>query len=183
MEQNHQKILENDLLVIRCQQGEHQAFSALVNQWQTRLCRYAVKITGSTSAAHDIVQETWYAVVKGLGRLDDASVFPCWVFRLLHNKCVDWIRKEQRQSQLHKNLEENHPQAVHQETNHQEYVLHLAMNRLTPDRKALILLRYREEFSVSQIADILNIPVGTVKSRLHRTINELRQLMEGDDYE
>ncbi len=62
-------------------------------------------------------------------------------------------------------------------------LLQTAIEKLTPDRKALIMLRYAEDFNIAQIAKILNILPGTVKSRLHRTVNELRHLMEPDQNE
>ena len=89
--QNRQEQLHNELIVIKCQQGNSKAFSDLVGRWQERLWRYAFKVTGSEEAAWDIVQETWCSVIKGLGKLKDVSIFPCWLFRIANNKCVDWL--------------------------------------------------------------------------------------------
>ena len=72
--QNRQEQLHNELLVIKCQQGDSKAFGDLVLKWQERLWRYAFKVTGSETAAWNIVQETWCSVIKGLGKLKDASV-------------------------------------------------------------------------------------------------------------
>ncbi len=177
MENRRDKIC-NELLVIKCQQGDRAAFNELVDRWQKRLWGYAFKVTGSEAAAWDIVQETWYGVIKGLRKLDDATVFPCWIFRILNNKYTDWLRKEQLQRRLNENLEESILNKSNQKVNEKSQILQTAIEKLTTERRALITLRYREDFDIGQIAEILNIPQGTVKSRLHRTLNRLRELME-----
>ena len=176
--QNRQEQLHNELLIIECQKGNSEAFTELVGKWQERLWRYACKVTGSEAAAWDIVQETWCSVIKGLRKLKDVSVFPCWVFRILNNKCADWARKQQLQSRLNENLEENLLRKTSQRANEKADLLQTAIEKLTSERRALIMLRYKEGFDIGQIAEILNIPEGTVKSRLHRTVNTLRQLLE-----
>lgn len=176
--QNRQEQLHNELLVIKCQKGDSEAFSELVGKWQERLWRYAFKMTGSEASAWDIVQETWSSVIKGLGKLKDVSTFPCWLFRIVNNKCVDWARQQQRQSRLNNHLEEKLNRKASEKANEKEDILQRAIAKLTPERRSLIMLRYSGDFSIGQIAGILNIPEGTVKSRLYRTVNELRQLVE-----
>ncbi|HIJ67378.1 MAG TPA: RNA polymerase sigma factor [Planctomycetes bacterium] len=175
---NRAEQIENELLVIRCQQGDSEAYSKLVAKWQRRLFNYAYKVTGSKSASWDIVQDTWYAVIKGLRKLDDASVFGFWVFRILSNKCNDWLRKQQRRARLSDELRgrANNSQAPRADSAADS--LEETIEKLSPDRRILLALRYKEEFDIAQIAQILNIPEGTVKSRLHRTLEKLRQLME-----
>ena len=90
--------LYDELLIIKCQQGNVKAFNELVGRWQERLWQYAYRVTGSETAAWDIVQEAWLAIVRGLSKLKDSGVFPGWAFKITHNKCTDWIRGQQRQS-------------------------------------------------------------------------------------
>ena len=172
----------DELLVIKCRQADKEAFDELVGRWQKRLWHYAFKVTGSESAAWDIVQETWFAIVKGLSKLKDSAVFPKWAFRILNNKCTDWLRKQQLQSRLNSQLAEHAQNQPDKEQNSDEKTesLRAAVGKLSPDRRALLSLRYHEGFDVAQIAEILSVPEGTVKSRLHRTVNELRKLVERD---
>lgn len=176
--QNRQEQLRNELLVIKSQQGDSEAFGELVGKWQERMWRYAFRVTGSEAAAWDVVQDTWTSVVKGLGRLKDVSTFPCWLFRIVNNKCIDQARQQQRQSRLNNHLEENLKPKANPKANEKTDALQRAIEKLTPDRRALVMLRYSQDFNISQIARILSIPPGTVKSRLHRTVKELRQLVE-----
>jgi len=172
----------DELLVIKCRQGDKAAFDELVGRWQKRLWHYACRVTGSESAAWDVVQETWFGIIKGIRKLDDVSVFPRWAFRIVNNKCVDWGRRQRRQGRLNNELTKQSRNESDEKQNGDEKneSLQAAIEKLSPERRALLALRYSEGFDVSQIAEILRIPEGTVKSRLHRTINELRQLMERD---
>ncbi|MHC4596127.1 MAG: RNA polymerase sigma factor [Planctomycetota bacterium] len=169
----------DELLVIKCQQGDREAFDELVGRWQKRLWHYAYRVTGSESAAWDVVQETWFAIIKGLSKLKDAAGFPRWVFRILNNKCADWLRKEYLRSRLNNQFVNQAQNELDkkQNTNEKTESLRAAIAKLSPERRALLTLRYREGFDIGQIAEILNIPEGTVKSRLHRTLDQLRQIV------
>ncbi|MHC4574223.1 MAG: RNA polymerase sigma factor [Planctomycetota bacterium] len=168
----------DELLVLKCQQGDSRAFDDLVGRWQKRLWRYAFQATGSDSAAWDIVQETWVGIIKGIRKLQDVAAFPQWAFRILNNKCTDWLRRQQRQQQLNNELMKQIQNKSDNKRNGNEKTepLRAAIEKLSPDRRALLMLRYNEGFDIGQIGEILRIPEGTVKSRLHRTVNELRQL-------
>ena len=172
----------DELLVIKCQQGEKAAFDELVGRWQKRFWYYAMRLTNSEAAAWDIVQETWYAVIKGIRKLEDPAVFPRWAFRILNNKCSDCLRKRQLQSRLHDKLAEQteNESQKRQTSNDKLDSLYKAIEKLSPDRRALLMLRYNEGFDVGQIAQITETPVGTVKSRIHRALEQLRQAVERD---
>ena len=172
----------DELLVIKCKLGDSAAFNELVGRWQNCLWRYAYRVTGSESAAWDIIQETWYGIIKGIRKLDDVSVFPQWAFRIVNNKCADWGRKQQRQERLNNEMRKQNQNESGEKQNVGEKTesLRAAIEKLSHDRRALLTLRYHEGFDIGQIAEIIGVPEGTVKSRLHRTVNELRQLVEQD---
>ena len=169
----------DELLVLKSQQGSKDSFGELVERWQKRLWHYALQMTGSESAAWDVVQETWVAVIKGLSKLQDATLFSCWTFSILNKKCVDWVRRQQLQSQLNTRLAtqiQNHTDKE-QDSIEKSESLKAAIEKLPTGQRALLSLRYQQDFSINEIAEILAIPEGTVKSRLHRTLDELRQIM------
>jgi RNA polymerase sigma factor (sigma-70 family) len=178
MQKNRTQIYD-ELLVLKCQQGNKDAFDELVARWQKRLWHYAFQVTRSESAAWDILQETWLAVIKGLSKLRDSTLFPRWTLQILNNKCADWLRKQHSQSQLNNQLADQVRNDLdkRQTTNEKTASLEIAIEKLSPDRRALLSLRYQQDFDTGQIAEILGVAEGTVKSRLHRTLTELRQLM------
>ena len=170
----------DELLVLKCQQGDKDAFTELVDRWQKRLWHYALRVTCSESAAWDILQETWLAIVKGIGKLEDVAVFPKWAFRIASNKSADWLRRQKLQSKLESKLSEKrrNESDMAQETDEKTKSLHGAIAKLSSEQRSLIVLRYHEGFEIGQIAEILRIPEGTVKSRIHRAVNKLRQMVE-----
>jgi RNA polymerase sigma factor (sigma-70 family) len=170
----------DELLVLKCQQGRKDAFEELVERWQKRLWHYAFQVTGSESAAWDILQETWIGIIKGIRKLEDASVFPRWAFKILNNKCADWLRKQHLQSRLNDQLVNRAQDEPNRDKNASEKSesLYAAIEKLSPDRRALLALRYSEGFDIGQIAEILNVSEGTIKSRIHRALNQLRQMVE-----
>lgn len=170
----------DELLILKCQTGDKAAFEELVKRWEKRLWHYAYKVTGSDSAAWDIVQETWVGIVKGIRKLLDVAVFPQWVFRILNNKCADWLRKCHLQNRIDIELsrETQNEFDAKQSVDIKSELLPPAIMKLSPEQRLLLMLRYNEDFDIGQIAEILGVPEGTVKSRLNRTLNQLREMVE-----
>lgn len=170
----------DELLVIRCQAGDRKAFEELVDRWQKRFWNYAFQVTGSEPAAWDIVQETWVGIIKGIRTLGDVAVFPRWAFRIANNKCADWLRKRDLQSRLNNQIADQAQSEPDRKQNSNQKIesLRVAIEKLSPDGRALLTLRYHENFDIGQIAEVLGIPEGTVKSRIHRTLNQLREIVE-----
>ena len=92
MTRTHEDI-QDELLVLQCQEGDGDALKALIARWQPRLARLAWRLTGESEAARDVVQDAWLAIVRGLKRLDDPARFRWWAYRIVTNKCADWIRR------------------------------------------------------------------------------------------
>ncbi len=168
--------IEEDLLVIRCIEGDAQAFERIVSLWQERLYRHAYQLTGEEDAAWDAVQETWAAVVSGIRKLREPEAFGGWVFRILGARCADWVRSRRRQRDLSTKLEQE-PQSC--DPPRPEHVaLKQAIAKLRPEGREILSLRYTLGYSTPEISAILQIPDGTVKSRLHKAREQLRTLME-----
>ncbi len=166
--------LYTELLVIRSQQGEKEAFELLVELWQKPLLVFAMRYLDQKTEAFDVVQETWISVIKGLNKLEKPSLFVSWLFRILTNKCIDRVRKKQADEQLLKNA--NNP-SQSSETSAENESLSRAIDRLPDEHKTIIMLRFGQGLQVDQIAAILNISEGTVKSRLHRALARLREIL------
>jgi RNA polymerase sigma factor (sigma-70 family) len=177
--------IRDGILLLRCQQGDSDAFADLVQAWQGRLWRHAHRLTGDRDAAADVVQEAWMAVLKGLSRLEDTDAFPKWVFQIVTHKCRDWIRKQQRRRAMTKRMEESaerRPDPQRSAGGRADGLL-VALEALPLEQRALITLYYEEGFTTGELADILGIPQGTVKSRLHHARNKIRSHMEDADHE
>ena len=172
--------LVDELLVMRCQDGDADAMRELVSRWQRPLWRYAYRLTGREEAAWDAIQDAWLAVIRGLRRLDDPRRFRQWVYRIVTNKAADWIRKRRRHRKFGEHLDADPPAAAAADDAAAEDVR--AALRLLPRRQRVVLsLRYLEGFNVGEIASVLRVPAGTVKSRLHGARKELKRLLRRRD--
>ena len=172
MDEKEQRYTE--ILVIRSQQGEQEAFELLVELWQEPLMKFALRYLEQESEALDAVQETWITVIKKLNKLKNSSFFVSWIFRTLTNKCIDRIRQKQLHEKLIKNSNQDSENLIKSSDNDQ---LEKAIQKLSDEYKTLIVMRFGQGLQVGEIAAILNIAEGTVKSRLHRAITRLREIL------
>lgn len=180
---SQQDRLNDELLVLRCQEGDAEAFELLVGRWQRRLWRHAWRLTGDESAAWDAVQETWIGISRGMARLTDAGAFPAWAYQIVSNKCRDSVRGDRRRRDAteayFKWMQEEEQDATIAEEQHSN--LQEALEQLSGPDRAVLSLRYEENFDTAEIASILGVPEGTVKSRLFHARKRLRKYLENDD--
>lgn len=171
----------DELLVLRCQEGDPEAFDELVGRWQERLWRHAWRLTGDEQAAWDALQEAWMGIVRGIRGLQDAASFPAWAYRVVSNKCRDSIRRARRRRKADEAYTENVQREEQEAYDAHERCADLreALGRLAGHDRAILSLRYEEGFDTAEIAEILGTPAGTVKSRLHYARKRLRAMMEG----
>jgi RNA polymerase sigma-70 factor (ECF subfamily) len=172
--------LTNELLVIRCQEGDVGAFEQLVERWQERLWRHAWRLTGDEDAAWDAMQEAWIGIGRGLQRLAEPAAFPAWAYRIVSHKCRDWLRRQRRQRQLVELYCEEVQESC--EPAEEQYAsLKEAMAQLSGPDRAILSLRYEDSFNTVEIAAILEVPEGTVKSRLFHARKRLKNFLENSD--
>jgi len=178
-----QEDIEDELLILRCQDGERDALASLVARWQPRFGAFAWRLTGDRESARDVVQESWLAIVKGLRRLDDPACFRTWAYRIVRNKCADWTRRRvvRREGERLLNEETDHgdtTRAVDSEANEEASVIRQAMEELPPEQRVVLSLHYLDGMGLQAISESLGVPVGTVKSRLFLARNRLRSVLE-----
>ena len=175
--------IQDELLVLRSQGGDEEALELLIKSWQVRLWRHARHLTGRGDAAWDVLQETLLAIVKSLYRLDDPALFRTWAYRITTNKCADWTRKQQRDRKLLQTAAQNYepPKIKENEPNENQKRLHVAMGNLSGDRQAILAMHYQESMGIAEITVALDIPAGTVKSRLFHARKQLKELLERNE--
>jgi RNA polymerase sigma-70 factor (ECF subfamily) len=175
--------LQDDLLILQCQQGDTRSFERLVQRWQIPLLNYAYRLTDSWPAAQDVVQETWLVVIRDLLALRDVTRFRPWLFRIASHKCQDHWRRTAANDRLAQTRPHHTPAGTAPEpppetaTTHRTDI-HDALRRLDLGDRTILALMYLQELSVDDIADVLAVPEGTVKSRLFTAREHLRHIME-----
>ena len=177
---SRRKRIEDELLVLRSQEGDLAAFDELVDRWQERLWRHAWRLLGDETAAWDVLQEAWIGISRGITRLEDAAAFPAWAYRITSNKCRDRIRRERRRREAMEAYSDQVRHAEEEASASEQRCADLreALSRLPGRDRAILSLRYQEAFDTAEIAEILRVPEGTVKSRLHYARKRLRKYLE-----
>jgi RNA polymerase sigma-70 factor (ECF subfamily) len=180
----------DELLVLRSQGGDKNALELLARRWHRRLTAWSYRLTGDVEAAPEVTQEAWLAVVRSLGRLADPATFPAWVHRIVRRKAADWVRRRQRRRRLDDAVRHEaeavpmgRPGAAAASTESDQREADLLRLRqglatLPDEQRQLLHLFYLEGMGVRQVSRALDIPQGTVKSRLFRARAALKQILE-----
>ena len=181
-------------LITSHKDGDETAFPELVQRYETRVYNHCVRMINDREESADLTQEVFLKVFRNIGNYEHTYSFYTWLYRITVNCCIDYIRKRKRQAQsisLSFNTTDESSSGKEQEIpditftpdrfmrdKETSKMLHEAMSRLSDKMRTIILLKEIERFSYEEIADILNCSRGTVKSRLFRARERLRELLE-----
>jgi len=189
--------LDDDTLVQSCRDGNEEAFCCLVQRYQKKLFSAAYGMLHNTEDALDIVQEAFLKAHRYLGNFQGNSSFYTWMYRIVINLCIDFIRREGKHQTLDyndtfqhnlDNASEDHgsisalpPEDPVRALNNKELgeQIWTAIRCLSENHRAVILLREIEGMSYEDIAQTLQCSKGTVMSRLHHARAHMRRLLEG----
>jgi RNA polymerase sigma-70 factor (ECF subfamily) len=169
-------------LVDRARRGDRQAFAELVRASGARLDATARLILRDPDLAQDAVQETLIRAWRSLPGLRDPATFDHWLHSLVAHACIDLARKRRRRvvevelTPLHftESIDDSRQLADRD-------LLDRALARLEPEARAVVVLHFYLDIPLPRVADMLGIPGGTAKSRLHRSLGQLRSVMAIDD--
>lgn len=172
-------------LVAAARGGDRAALDRLARRWTPRLIAHAFRLSGEKDLAADISQEAWAEILKSLSRLDDCNAFPSWAFRIVTHRYAHAIRAvtRRRAGETAAAVEAaSHVEAV-QEGMAGMAPIRDAIASLPGPQRATLALFYREGLRVAEIAVAMDVPPGTVKTRLMHARNTLRALLEGEPHE
>jgi len=167
-------------LVQRAKHGDRQAFGELAAAAGNRLFAVAQRILRDADAAGDVTQQTLVKIWRELPRLRDADRFDGWSYRLIVNACNDELRHQSRSRGNLQLLEHDSPIPDPALTVAERDQLERGFARLTAEQRSVVVLQYYLDYSMSEIAAALDIPEGTVRSRLHHARRALRSAIEAD---
>lgn len=175
---NPSKIFDG-LLVLQYRSGTKKAFSFLVDKYHNKLCKHSYGYTHDIHASNDIVQDCWNIILNKLDSLKDPNLFGSWAFRIVTRKSLDFIDKKKRELGKLREYQEVSTLAGNEEDNQADIQkLQKAISNLPEDQQVVIRLFYKESYSLLEISDILEISVGTVKSRLFHAREKLKTILK-----
>ncbi len=183
--------MEEDRLLSLARQGEVAAFEALIEGYEERIYNLAFRMLGNAEDARDAAQETFLKAYSGLQRFRGDASFSTWIYRIARNVCLDVLRRRSkgRTYSLDEPIDLDDGQVSRQipvdrpgpEDSVMEREIrdgiNLALAELPEHHRSVVVLRDIEGFTYEEIADILKIELGTVKSRLYRARSSLHDLL------
>lgn len=158
------------------QRGSAAALEQLFRRHWPRAYRAALLVVGDAAAAEDIAQESFLAAVRALDRFDRKRPFGPWLHRIVVNRAIDWARARALRRELAAE-DAAEPVAVERDDPEHARVLAAALTSLGAEQRAVIVLRYLLDYTPGEIAELLELPRGTVNSRLRRGLDRLEEAL------
>lgn len=179
---------EEVLLIEQCQAGDRQAFEDLFYLYRDDVFRFAYLVVRDASLAQDVVQEAFLKVFRSINKFQFRSSFKSWLYRVAVNEAITILRRRRVKEELEPVPDANRGRDAAQATrewqpeeavleSEERRLLRWAIGQLDPVHRSVVVLKYFDEFSDTEIAAVIGCPPGTVKSRLHRARELLRNAM------
>ncbi|HJV47077.1 MAG TPA: RNA polymerase sigma factor SigW [Bacillota bacterium] len=178
-------------LIKKIKKGDRDAFAELVELYKDRVFQVTLRMVGNTQEAEDIAQETFLRVYSNLEHYDPSYKFSTWIFRIATNLSIDHLRKRKQTYSLDKEMEGTDGLDLHERladpTKGPEEILlsgelqgqvQSAIETLSPKYKSIMILRYLEDLSLTEISDIVKLPISTIKTRIHRGREALKKRLK-----
>ena len=183
---------DDQRLIAACLEGDTTAFGLLVRRYQDRLFNTVFRLLDSAEDAQDVVQEAFLHAYQSLDSFKGDSLFFTWLYRIAVNAAISLKRKRrvvlsidgtrhgEAGSEPLDPSEESRPGHALEQAE-QEKRVRMALNKLSPEHRAVLIMKDMEGQKYEAIAEVLQVPIGTVRSRLHRARLELRELLEQEE--
>jgi len=172
-----------ELLVLRCQRGDKAALEDLVRTWEKRLLYFIRRLVDEEQDAWDILQQTWLRVLSGISAVREPASLGPWLYRVARTAAFN---HGQVQATYRRHLKTYQPPVSADEPPGGDdfanaEALHRGLVELPAPQREVLTLFFLEDFSIDEVAQILDVPSGTVKSRLHYAKKALRDLLGKED--
>lgn len=179
-------MMEEKDLICRAARGDAEAFRQLVEAYQTPAYRLAARMCGPDSA-EDVTQEAFLAAWRAMPEFRGDCRFSTWLYRLVSNAAIDCLRREKKHRDTGDvddlELPDGGPSPQEQaERRDTRDAVRRALDRLSPEHRQVLLLRFMQELDYGEIARALNVSEGTVKSRINRAKSKLREVLAAGNF-
>lgn len=169
--------VEDPDLIAKARRGDVEAYNLLVSRWEKRVFNYLLRLVSNREDAMDVSQDVFLKAYQSLPKLDDPARFAGWLFRIAHNEAFSMLRRKRPETALvgeprpAETVLESGPRLLPMELS---LAVETALGRLSPDQREAVLLKVYQGFKFEEMAEILECPVSTVKSRLYTALDLLK---------
>ncbi|GAB4192753.1 MAG: RNA polymerase sigma factor RpoE [Wenzhouxiangellaceae bacterium] len=185
MNSRNQQIWD-EYLVLHAQAGDQRALQRLLARHQAALLSYVLRLSGDPEAARDICQDAMLACCRRLTSLRDPARFRAWLFRIATHRCRDWQRSDYRRRSREiaaDDVDLNDVEAGLPTNADQQQAVAETLARLPRPTRALLGLFYVQGFTITELAETLDMTPGAVKTRLYRARTQFSRIWNGEDHE
>ncbi len=167
------------MLILRCQAGDEAALAELIARYSPGLRLFLQKLVGQAATADDLLQETWFDVYRKINGLQNPQALTAWLYRIARDKAYRVLRRRPEPiAPADENWTDSIPAAEETFTREEAEQVRAALDQLPLEQREVLVLRFVEDMSYEQIAEVIARPVGTVRSRIHYAKLELRKKLE-----
>jgi RNA polymerase sigma-70 factor (ECF subfamily) len=170
--------LLQQVLILRCQLRDRDALTELIQQYERPLRYFVDNLLGNVSTVEEVLQETWLAVIRRIHTLKNPEAFSAWLYRIARNKAYQELRRKKQLSKLDENLSVTDEKGNDAFTCEDAEKVRSSLTKLRPEHKEVLILRFLEQMSYQDIAEILACSPGTVRSRIYYAKAALKKEME-----
>ena len=191
---DYKKLTDQEIVVL-ARQGREAAYRELIGRYQRPVFSLIYRLVRDREKSEDLAQETFIKVLNALDRYDPSYKFSSWIFKIAHNTSLDHLRKKEPQTlsldgsphaETASEQEASVIQAMSTEETPEDYAasrelgatLEVAIGKLRPEYRTAIILCHVEGWPYEEIAETMGVPLGTVKTYIHRARNELKKELE-----
>lgn len=177
---NNQTPLTDEQIVELVRSGDQEAYSEIINRYQLKLLRYATYILSNEDSGADAVQEGFISAFINLNSFNTQKKFSSWLYRIVHNKAMDLLKKQNKQTPMPENLDFESGTDLEEEYIKNEIINHAqnCLSEMDIIYKTPLSLFYLEEKSYEEISDILRIPINTVGTRISRAKQIMKKICQ-----
>lgn len=172
-----------ELLVLRCRRGRKSALEELIRMWERPLFYYIRRLVDDEQDAWQILQETWVKVLRGIKKLREPRKLPAWLYSIARKTAMSHLRAEySNRAKLEEDekLCDVEDDAKNLPFENAEEV-HYGLDRISLPHREIVTLFFLQDLSTKEIAEVLSIPTGTVKSRLYYAKRALKRVLEEEE--
>ena len=172
-----------ELLVLRCRRRDEGALEELIRHWEKRLFYYIRRLVSDEEDAWDVLQETWLKVVRQIGSLRQARSLPMWLYRIARNTAMSRLRGRYADRSVFDDEQTaaDVPEQANSFTFEDAEQVHSGLSRISLPHREVLTLFFLQDLSIDEIAEVLEVAPGTVKSRLHFAKKALRAVIEQEE--
>lgn len=178
-------------LIERCKRGDQAAYARLVRKYQNPVYNLCRKMVRNPDEARDLTQEAFVKTFASLDRYNPVYAFSSWLYKITANLCIDHLRKqhmklcsidepmESDEGTIPRQIEDGGPRPDDlAQRGELQRAIHGAIDKLPPHYRVILIMRHQEQLSYEEIAAALDIPLGTVKARIHRARDSLKAFLQ-----